>query len=206
MDLQAAKSFIISELEQKLNPGYVYHSLKHTLDVHGSAVTLAGMEEISRADMDLLETAALFHDSGMIITYRDHEQASADLARKYLPGFGFSASQIETISGLIMATRLPQQASGILEQIICDADLDYLGREDFFVHSMELQQEWNHFGILKTDLSAWLDIQIKFLGSHNYFTRSAILLRNRKKTENLNEIKSLWQQKNQKNPSTTASS
>lgn len=205
MDLDGAKSFIIQELRQKLNAGYVYHSIGHTLDVCASAMRLADMEGVVAEERNLLEIAALFHDSGMLETYRDHEQASADMASRILPGFGFTLGDIEKINALIMATRLPQKASGRLEQIICDADLDYLGREDFFVHSMELQLEWNHFGIRRTDLSSWLDIQIKFLGEHNYFTGSAVLLRNRKKAENLNEITTLWQQKHPKKPSSTTS-
>jgi len=95
---------------------------------------------------------------------------------------------------LIMVTRLPQKASTIAEQILCDADLDYLGREDFFIHSFELQYEWNVLGIRKTNLSEWLGIQIKFLSDHTYFTKSANDLRNQKKSTNLHEITSLWQQ------------
>ena len=206
MDFQGAKSFIVDKLRKELDPAYTYHCIGHTLDVHAATLSLVGMEGIPEEEARLMEIAALYHDSGMLVKYVDHETASVGLASRFLPEFGFNKEEITVISGLIMVTRLPQKASSIAEQVICDADLDYLGREDFFIHAFELQHEWNHFGIRKTNLASWLDIQIKFLSEHDYFTKSATLLRSRRKTENLNEIISLWQQKNQKRPSTKTSS
>ena len=206
MDFGGAKEFIIDKLRKELEPGYVYHCIGHTLDVYDATLRLCKMENIPEKETNLLEIASLFHDAGMLIQYKDHETASTRLASTFLPDFGFTGQQILEINSLIMVTRLPQQATTASEKVICDADLDYLGREDFFIHSFELQNEWNHFGILSTNLTEWLDIQIKFLSNHTYFTKSSALLRNAKKSENLKEITSLWQQKNQKKPSTTTSS
>jgi len=206
MDFEGAKGFIIEKLRRELDPRYVYHSIGHTFDVHSAAQRLIGMEGIHEKGARLIEIAALYHDSGMLVRYKDHEAASAELASCFLPDFGFTEKEVSTINSLIMVTRLPQKASSLAEQILCDADLDYLGRDDFFIHSFELQNEWNRFEIRKTTLPEWLDIQIKFLSDHTYFTKSAASLRNRKKSENLKEITTLWQQKNQKKQSTTASS
>lgn len=195
MDFGGAKDYIIEKLEKELNPAYTYHCIGHTLDVHQASLRLIEMEGISPAESCLIEIAALYHDSGMLLTYKDHEAASVELASSHLPQFGFSGKEINMINSLIMVTRLPQKASTLNEQIICDADLDYLGREDFFIHSFELQNEWNVCGIRKTNLSEWLDIQIRFLGEHKYFTKSATVLRNKIKSDNLFEITSLWQQK-----------
>jgi len=206
MDLRGAKAFIIEKMRRELDPGYTYHCIGHTLDVYSASLRLIEMEGISGNEAELIEVAALYHDSGMLVKYKDHEDASAELATRFLPGFGFTEKEIQAIINLIMVTRLPQKASSIAEQVLCDADLDYLGRDDFFLHSFELQYEWNRFEIRKTTLTEWLDIQIKFLGEHTYFTKSAASLRNKKKSKNLTEITTLWQQKNQKNPSTTTSS
>jgi uncharacterized protein len=206
MDFEGAKAFIIEKLRIELNPGYTYHCLDHTLDVYAASVSLARQEGLDETETRLLEVAALFHDSGMLKTYADHESASAGLASCFLPSFGFSEREVDAVNNMIMATRLPQSPKSRTAMVICDADLDYLGREDFFIHSMELQYEWKLFGILDTKLTQWMDIQIRFLTEHKYFTDSAISLRNLKKTENLNEIISLWQQKKPKKPSTTTSS
>ena len=85
-------------------------------------------------------------------------------------------------------TRLPQRPYDHYEQIICDADLDYLGREDFLIYSFRLKHEWFVKNIRRTTLAEWFDIQIRFLSEHSYFTKSAIRSRDEKKMHNLEEI------------------
>ncbi len=206
MDFSGAKAFIIEKLSRELDPAYTYHCIGHSLDVHTAALSLLKMEGIGKSEALLVEIAALYHDSGMMVKYKDHEIASTELASRFLPGFGFSPNEIKVINSLILATRLPQNAASLAEQVLCDADLDYLGRDDFFIHSFELQYEWNRCGIKATNLSEWMDIQVKFLSDHQYYTKSAASLRNKKKSENLKEITSLWQQKNPKKQSTKTSS
>jgi hypothetical protein len=125
----------------------------------------------------------------MIVQYRDHEAASVRLAEEILPGFGYSASEINEIAGLILVTRLPQRPYNHLEQIICDADLDYLGRDDFYVNSFKLRNEWQANDIRHNTLQEWFDIQIKFLSDHQYFTKSAMLARDKMKQKHLQELK-----------------
>ncbi len=187
MNIEAAKEFILSKLKNDLKPELYYHCLTHTLDVYESAKKLAAMENVSGNDLILLETAALFHDTGFLTGYADHEEQSVQLARKILPGFGYSTGDIEMICRMILATRLPQQPVTILEKILCDADLDYLGRDDFFMIANKLLCEWNENGI-PISLKKWYNIQVNFLESNHYFTKSAISLRKEKKRKNLSQI------------------
>ena len=194
MDFIAASEYIVHRLRRELSPLLWYHCVEHTLDVVGATKRLADAEKIETHSRILLETAALYHDSGMIVQYKDHESASVILAKQILPGFGFSEPDIEIITRLILVTQLPQRPYDHLEQIICDADLDYLGRDDFFIHSFKLKLEWQDNEVRNTTLAEWFDIQIKFLTEHRYFTNSAILLRNEKKLKHLEEIKYLVSQ------------
>lgn len=187
MDLKAAKKFVLDKLSSELKHDLYYHCLNHTLDVYESAKNLAAMENVSDQDMALLETAALFHDTGFLSGYAEHEEQSVRIAKKYLPQFGYSGTEIDIICRMIMATRLPQNPVTLLEKILCDADLDYLGRDDFFMIANKLLCEWNENGIPIT-LKKWYHIQKKFLESNNYFTESAITLRKEKKKENLSQI------------------
>jgi uncharacterized protein len=191
MDFNAASGYIIHRLRRELNPSLRYHCLEHTLDVLESTRRLAKSEKIEPNDKALLETASTYHDAGMLIQYKDHESSSVVIAKQVLPGFGYSESEISEISRLIMVTKLPQHPADHLEQIICDADLDYLGRDDFFIHSFQLRLEWQLNGIRNTTLPEWFDIQVKFLSEHQYFTKSAIALRNEGKLRNLAEINQL---------------
>ncbi len=173
MDYRAAHDYITGRLKEELHPSLTYHCLDHTLDVTEATLRIAGSEKAGERETLLLLTAAVYHDSGMMVRYQDHETASAGLASETLPQFGYSADEIGEVNKLIMVTRLPQRPSTPSEMIICDADLDYLGRDDYFLRAFQLQYEWNRFGILKTDLKQWLRIQVGFLSDHHYFTRSA---------------------------------
>jgi hypothetical protein len=127
----------------------------------------------------------------MIRTYAGHEDASCDIAIKTLPKYGYSQNSIHSICEMIMTTKLPQSAQGKLAKILCDADLDYLGREDFFMISHRLKLEWLILEVNPTTLREWYELQVKFLEDHNYFTQAAIQSRNKGKAQNLAQIKTL---------------
>jgi len=191
MNFEEARSYILERLSTELSPGLFYHSLEHTLDVLESAIRIAKKEQFTGSDMLLIKTAALYHDAGMLLTYDGHEKASAEIARSVLPGFGYSAKQIAAVEGMIMATQLPQNPQNKQEEVLCDADLDYLGRDDFFMISHRLKQEW-HIRGHQQSLKEWYIGQIAFLSNHVYFTDSAKQLRRPKKIDNLDQIKALF--------------
>ena len=138
--------------------------------------------------MELLRIAVLFHDSGFTVGPKDHEERGCNMAREILPGFDYSEDEIETICGMILATKYPQKPNNHLEEIICDADLDYLGRDDFFEIGNTLFKEMKEQGSL-SDEDEWNRLQESFLVSHSYLTKSAISLRNAKKQEHLDMVR-----------------
>ena len=132
MRYETVKKFILEKLQGELPQHLSYHSVGHVKDVCQATEEIAGKEGIAGEDLTLLLTAALFHDSGFLFGAAEHEKKSCDIARQHLPEFDYTGDQIEKICGMIMATRIPQTPHNLLEQIIADADLDYLGRDDFF--------------------------------------------------------------------------
>jgi HD superfamily phosphodiesterase len=129
---------VLDKLEKELPGNLFYHNSKHTVDVV-TQVELIGLGEgVSDEDLLLLKTAALFHDTGHTISYNNHEYFSTLVAREILPTYYFTTSQIDTICELIMATKLPPNPRNKLEEIMCDADLDYLGRSDMIPVSNSL--------------------------------------------------------------------
>jgi HD superfamily phosphodiesterase len=191
MNYPEARDFIIKKLSNELEPDLTYHSIEHTLDVLNAASNYAELEKVEPKDRLILQTAALFHDSGMLKTYIGHEEASVEIVHKYLPKFGYAKDDLDLISDMIITTKLPQSASTYLEKILCDSDLDYLGREDFFMIAHQLKYEWNVLNIRHTTLREWYELQIMFLENHTFFTKSAQKLRNEKKAENLKQVKEL---------------
>ena len=134
--------------------------------------------------MELLQIAALFHDTGFLEKSVGHEEISCQIAQNNLFGLGFNKSQINAICEMIRATKIPQQPTNLLEQIIADADLDYLGRSDFHDIASLLFKELKHknMSLIEAD---WDQIQIKFLQSHHYFTQTSLYLRKGLKKKHL---------------------
>lgn len=189
------KQPILSRLENELDPRLGYHNINHTLDVLEQAQAIARQEEVTdKHDLLLLKTAAVFHDSGFLFVYKNHEERGCEIASGSLRNI-LSEEDIKKVCGMIMATKIPQSPKTLLEQIICDADLDYLGRDDFEPISQTLHKEFLIFKIIPEDI-IWDHIQIKFFESHHYFTKSSISKRNEKKLKHLNilEERSKWPQ------------
>lgn len=176
MDQRAAEAHILAKLRDGLPAHRSYHCYEHTLDVYRTAITIAAAEGVSGEELDLLKTAALFHDSGFLIQDEEHELASCLIVREALPGFGYSTMQVDRICMMIMATKIPQEPTDELARILCDADLDYLGRPDFFRIGATLFSEFKHYGVLSTERE-WNELQVRFLEKHRYFTKRSKLVR-----------------------------
>jgi exopolyphosphatase/pppGpp-phosphohydrolase len=182
-----AKAYIERRLAKELPEHLTYHSSEHTHDVYTAAARIARAEGVSGADLQLLLTAAMYHDCGMIVKMHGHETISCDIARKHLPEFGYTDEQIEAICSMIMATHIPQSPKNHLEEILCDADLDYLGREDVLIISNHLFNELKLHGGTH-NLNEWNKQQVTFLQQHQYFTQTSKETRQPKKDAYLHWI------------------
>ncbi len=189
MQFESAGKFILNKLSKELPKHLSYHSVEHIKDVYAAAEYLAKQENIPVYEMQLLLTAAWYHDSGFLKGPKDHEEESSRIAKENLPAFGYKPEEIDRICGMIMATKIPQSPKNHLEEILADADLDYLGRDDFFSIGNKLFTELSTFGFLDTE-DEWNQLQVHFLESHHYFTKTAIQLRQAKKEAHLALVKS----------------
>jgi len=188
INYRKAEAYIVKRLKKELPKNLHYHDLRHTTDVCAAVERLALMEGIEGDDIFLLKTAALYHDAGFVHQYAKNEDLGAALAREVLPRFGYSEDQLDTICKLIQATKVPQKPNNHLEQIICDADLDYLGGDEFHVIADKLKRELMERDMVQTN-QQWDELQIKFLEAHTYFTATAIELRRDNKLARIEEIK-----------------
>lgn len=194
-----AAEFARRRLDTRLPVYLYYHSAVHTgQDVIPAAKRLAKLEGVEGDDLLLLLTGAWFHDLGFIhingdtaaeykLRVSEHEEASIAIARQVLPDFGYSPGEVEVVSGIIQATKLPQTPHNLLEEMMADSDLDSLGRPDFWKVSFRLQAELTAF-CMPTDEKTWYERQLKFLRSHTYFTDAAIKLRQPGKQKNIKEL------------------
>lgn len=163
------KTFVTDLLKENLSTAYYYHNIEHTQYVAAKAIEIGKNEGCTAKELHLLETAALWHDTGFIKTYANHEKEGCKIAKKHLPSFGFNKAEIAIICGMIMATKIPQTPKNKLEEIIADADLEYLGTKKAQIGSNNLYRELSTLKPMLTK-EAWLIIEIDFIRAHHYFT------------------------------------
>ncbi len=183
-EFEKIKDSVIQLLETNLPKNLFYHNTAHTLRVLEHSIVIANYEKIPKHDLFLLKVAALFHDTGFISTYLEHETISCEIAENELNNCNFSYQDILIVKGLIMATKLPQSPKTKLEMILADADLEYLGTDLFSEIGVSLYRELKERNDRLT-LDEWNTIQIKFLSNHSYFTTYCKLYREEVKAKNL---------------------
>jgi predicted metal-dependent HD superfamily phosphohydrolase len=179
---------LVSDKLNGLNPNLTYHNEEHTMDVVKQCERIAKDEGIEEGtELFLLKVAALYHDTGFLKTYFSHEEMSCRIFMEDAVLFNFSEEDKDLVKSLIMATKLPQTPKTLLEKIICDADLDYLGRNDFFTIGEGLRTEFMKYSIIHSD-KEWEEPQVKFLTNHRYHTESSRRCREGQKQANIAKL------------------
>lgn len=163
-------SYATQYLKENMPKKYVYHDLEHTENVVAACRKLGGKYFLSEKDMSLLEIAAWFHDSGYVYGPEGHEARGADNAAEFLAGKQMTSEDIDVVRNCIMATKMPQSPKNLLENIICDADLNHLGRDAYWERCMKVRQELMIAKNTVMQEDAWLEFEIKFLEAHKYHT------------------------------------
>ncbi len=178
---------ILDELKEKLAPSLRYHSYGHIIDVANVCNKYIRTYRIDDPIAKLIRIAAVSHDFGYTVSSIDHEERSITLIEPMLKPI-LTKEEIAVVNGMIRATKVPQQPKTFYDKILADADLDYLGRNDYDKLSENLNQELLHFGVIKTERE-WLDLQINFLENHAYHTLYAKWNRRNLKLRKLKELK-----------------
>ncbi len=181
---------LIVRLENELPENLYFHNIKHTMNVATQVELIGRAEGISEEDMLLIRTAALLHDTGFTKEYKNHEMASCDIAREVLPKFSYTDQQIEKICSLIMATKPDITPETLLEKIIIDANMSYYGRIDFIPALQNLCRELQAQNMVDAEKS-WYEKQITAVSEHEFYTKTARLLRDIDKEKQIQGIKEL---------------
>ena len=190
MVFEAAKDYILQRLKRELPSELSYHGLHHTLDVCQAVDEIAEGENVTGEKLVMLRTAAVYHDIGFVKEYKNNEEIASEIAGETLGSFHYNKGQIEIIKKIILSTRVPQCPLTHMEEILCDADLDYLGREDFFVIAETLKKEWLTHDLIRSE-KEWPSIQVAFLQHHRYFTPTSRARREALKQDHIAKLKEL---------------
>jgi HD superfamily phosphodiesterase len=180
---------VLRTFSARLPKTFVYHNAQHVVDVVHSAWEIAQGEGLDKEAAWTVKVAALYHDIGLIEGTLGHESRSALAFKIDAEAAGGPEDFIHAVTGCILATRLPQAPASALEAVLCDADLDYLGRSDFYEKSTLLFEEKKMLEGLNEE--EWHRIQLEFLLRHSYHTAFNRKRRQDQVQVHFNHLKSL---------------
>lgn len=189
--LKKAEHYVKTLFTEKLDKQRVYHNIKHTERIVDTVKILAEGNGISDDDLLHLRLAAWFHDTGYVIGQENHEMAGIQILKDFLKNENDSNVNIEKASSIIMATKMPQQPSNILEEIICDADMSHSGSKDFFDQCQLLRSEWEMLDKKVYTNLEWYQLNTGFLEGHSFKNHYSRNLYDEKKQNNLQKLKKM---------------
>lgn len=185
---------LLEDIKQYVNhlllplDGMYYHHYEHALSVMERALYLGKKEGLSEDNRELLAIAGLFHDTGFVIQYDNNEILWAKIAANYLQTILYPKEKIEMIQKIILATDPRKKPKNILEEIIKDADMDNLWRNDFMDLGQKLKQEKETIQKIKIKDPDWHHASLDLIRWHKFYTKTQSDERNemlQKNTEKL---------------------
>lgn len=187
--LKKTKQFVSNIFENELPDTCLYHNYEHTQRVVKSTKEIIENNEINDEHKEALELAAWLHDIGYTVNCMDHESHSVILSEEFLKSQNASASMIQNVSKLILATKMEHAPTDLFEEIIRDADASHFAKDYFQETSELLREELKLNQSKKINTSKWLSTNIDlFQNKHSYYTSYARKHWEPKKQENLKKM------------------
>src|SRR3954451_9819598 len=193
---EQVQSHVQSLYKLQNKPALLYHNISHIEYTVSAATQIANHYRLDDKDFFIVIAAAWFHDIGYFEDAKGHEERSALEAGLYLLSLQVDTTVTEAVKRCILATKMPQQPNGLLEQIICDADLFHLGTDDFAEKNKLLRKEYDATHNVDVGKEEWRAKTIKLLQTHSYQTDYCRILLDAKKAENLAQLTAKQQEKN----------
>ncbi len=184
----------VYKLLNGLDKNLLYHNKHHTIFMLKEAENFK--EKFSDKNFFLLKTAVLFHDTGFLKKYYNHEFESVNFFEEYLKksSFFYSNKEIDIIKKLILITKLDLKVKPktFLEKTIRDLDLYYFGytKKYFYKKILDLKKEVYFFKVknlyeYSKSEKCWVKNSIFFIKKHSFYTDTAKKLYGKNKFENL---------------------
>jgi len=163
------KEQVLDLLKNKLPENLYYHGVDHTLKAIDVAEEYIDHHKLGFHEAQILRLAVLLHDVGYTQSSLNHEEEGVKIAKELMSDLGYTFLQTKVVGDLIRATKVPHRPTNLLERIICDVDLDYLGREDYKQISELLFKELYENSMIDSR-EEWNKMQVDFLENHKYHT------------------------------------
>lgn len=184
-----AEQFVFDLLKNELDQTYLYHNYKHTERVLKSTREIIEHSDLSNEEAQILEIAALFHDTGYIDGSENHEEKSVEIATTYLKEQDVAQDFIDSVNNCIMETKFKDEPTTKLGKIIRDADASHFGKKYFSEASEFLRKELEIRQQKIYSPSEWRNENIKVLTEkHQFYTDYAVKNWQPVKDKNLSKL------------------
>lgn len=186
--LNDLEELVLSKLEDELHKNLYFHNFEYIRHLYEYSGLLAKAANLDLEETLLIRTSALLLNVGFTGGYENQENRSAEYARNILQEYNYSDKQIIVISNLILSTKWPPEPGNMLEMVLYDTKMEFIGRTDFIRLYKLLFLEQNQY--LKTiDVLEFKRKQLEIIHQYVFFTESARRLREISLEEQLLRIK-----------------
>ena len=184
--IKKAENFVFELFKTADTSKLLYHNFTHTNDVVLGCIEIGEGSNVSEEEMEILTLSAWFHDVGYLTAWENHEEIGVKHATEFLSKEGYAEKNIELVTGCILATKMGAAPQTFLQEIICDADMKGLSRENYDYRSQLLREECLLLkGVSCGEEEEWIEKEIEFLVQHVYYTKFAVLNYGPKKLQNV---------------------
>jgi predicted metal-dependent HD superfamily phosphohydrolase len=188
----------------KSPPENIFHDLNHTINVVEMTETIGKASGLTGDEMEIVLVSAWFHDVGYFDANNCHEENSVEHVKIFLNEYNLPQDYIDKISSCIASTKMPQNPKNLMEQVLCDADLHHLGKEDFFDRNELLRAELEKRNNKVFDDVKWMENNIDFFTGHKFFTKYASYHFDEQKNIHLSKLRKRYRKQLKKNEESKA--
>ncbi len=184
--IKKTEEFVFDLLKKELDPIFLYHNFKHTERVLKSTREIIENTDVTKDEAQILEIAALLHDTGYTQGAENHEEKGVKIATDFLTKHDADQTLIDAVNTCIMETKFKEVPNTKLGKIIRDADASHFGKKYFEEASEFLRKELELRGVATYSPTEWRNENIKVLAKkHQYYTDYALKNWQSRKDKNL---------------------
>lgn len=186
--VKSASEFVSKLLKENLPSEFTYHNLIHACDVFDAVTELGKNSGLPDEELEIIQVAAWFHDTGFIKCCLDHENKSIEIADEFLKNIRCPDKKIDRITEIIIMTEMTNIPLSLSDKIIKDADILYIGKEDFYSKCLSLKSELESIDHKKFTESEWLYSSLNFINGTLFFTNYAKSKYEKKRQKNISRL------------------
>ena len=186
--IENAEMFVRTFFKNHISEIYAYHDIEHTFNVVKAVEELTNDKNLDSEEVELLKLAAFFHDLGYDHGAEGHEIRSADYATQFLLRKNYPPEKINIIRACILATKYPQTPQNFLEKLLCDADLNHLGKDNYWQRCNKVRKELELVRNITMTEEEWIDFELEFMQNHTFHTDVARQLYQKSKQEHIDKL------------------